>query len=61
MRHAKIMEGSRSIPDVSVKPIDVRLMSSYALVSVLLLIAIFVFSGHSEPDPSQFVSSLVLP
>jgi hypothetical protein len=61
MRYAKIVESSRSGTDVSVKSIDVRLMVSYVVVLILLLTTIFVFSNRSEPDPSQFVSSLVLP
>lgn len=66
MRYAKLVEASQitseaTTSDASLRSIDIRLMLSYAVVTVLLVIAIFVFSLPYEPDPSLFMSNLPLP
>lgn len=43
------------------KSFDVRLMLSYVVASVLLLIAIYALSAHPETNPSEFVSAVVFP
>jgi hypothetical protein len=58
MEHSKVAEIS-FVPDT--KASDVRLMLSYVVVSVLLLIAICALSVHPETNPSEFASTLVFP
>jgi hypothetical protein len=55
MEYSKIAK-SGFIPDT--KSFDIRLMVSYVVVSVLLLIAIYAFSVHPE---TEFVSTLTFP
>jgi hypothetical protein len=58
MEHSKVAEISFA-PDT--KSFDVRLMLSYVVVSVLLLIAIYALSAHPKTNPSEFVSTVVFP
>ena len=58
MEYSKVAESSFA-PDT--KSFDVRLMLSYVVVSVLLLIAIYALSVHPETSPSELVSTLVFP
>jgi hypothetical protein len=58
MRYAETVQSSL-IPDS--KSVAVRPMLSYGVVTLLLLISIYALSVQREPDPSQFVSSLMLP
>jgi hypothetical protein len=50
---------SRLIPGV--KSLDVRQVLSYAVVSILLLLAIYALLVHPETDSSQLMSTLTLP
>ena len=58
MEHSKVAEISFAS---NTKSFDVRLMLSYVVVSVLLLIAIYAFSAHPETNPSEFASAVVFP
>jgi hypothetical protein len=58
MEYSKVAESSFA-PDT--KSFDVRLMLSYVVVSVLLLIAIYALSVHPETNPAEFVSTVVFP
>ena len=43
------------------KPLDVKQVLSYAVVSVLLLLAIYSLVVHPQTDASELMSSLTLP
>jgi hypothetical protein len=58
MEYSKVAESSFA-PDT--KSFDVRLMLSYVMVSVLLLIAIYALSVHPETNPAEFLSTVVFP
>jgi hypothetical protein len=58
MEHSKVAEiGFAS----DTKSFDIRLIVSYVVVSVLVLIAIYAFSARPETNPSEFVSTVVFP
>ena len=58
MKHAGITDSSLK---AEFKPLDVKQVLSYAVVSVLQLLAIYYLVVQPQTDPSEFMSSLTLP
>ncbi len=50
---------SRLITDV--KPVDARRILSYAVASILVLLAVYAVLVHPQADPSTLMSTLTLP